>query len=382
MMVMIMMVMIVENIFLLWFVSLSNRVSCINSPLPLIGFKMLLMVITKMAQTEMMRITMIIIINKSCSVSHVSSRVPSILACHSCYELSQAAIIWSCLDANPLLSSLNAFKLSNCIYSDPLSTWKSNSLKSKERIQSQGRVSPIWQSVYMSHNLERSPSFTLRAFFVKTRCLREELSFSWCFRGRYPLRTQAVSVSCILPSGFMKHLARDDNWSTIRGQFDLLMLSVIGTSWRSSRASSKRARGKHPSRSALGPFHPEILPPDWPSPITLANAGFWLVEAGSLGMQRPVWELPEVETSQQHSWLEFLGSDREAELGKAFRRERLFNCTLGMSWSDFAVCNNKQTFFPLIYYHWATLGSFFSCFYSARFVYLFLSTIWIVGHAS
>ena len=50
MMVMIMMVMIVENIFLLWFVSLSNRVSCINSPLPLIGFKMLLMVITKMAQ--------------------------------------------------------------------------------------------------------------------------------------------------------------------------------------------------------------------------------------------------------------------------------------------------------------------------------------------
>ena len=135
----------------------------------------------------------------------------------------------------------------------------------------------------------------------------------------YPLRTQAVSVSCILPPELMKHLARDDNWSTIRGQFDLLMLSVIGTSWRSSRASSKRARGKHPSRSALGPFHPEILPPDWPSPITLANAGFWLVEAGSLGMQRPVWELPEVETSQQHSWLEFLGSDREAELGKAFR---------------------------------------------------------------
>ena len=116
MMMMIMMVMIVENIFLLWFVSLSNRVSCINSPLPLIGFKMLLMVITKMAQREMMRITMIIIINKSCSFSHVSSRVPSILACHSCYELSQAAIIWSCLDANPLLSSLNAFKLSNCIF--------------------------------------------------------------------------------------------------------------------------------------------------------------------------------------------------------------------------------------------------------------------------
>ena len=112
-MVMNMIVMMVENIFLLWFVSLSNRVSCINSPLPLIGFKMLLMIITKMAQ---MRITMIIIINKSCSFSHLSSRMPSILACHSCYELSQAAIIWSCLDANPLLSSLNAFKLSNCIF--------------------------------------------------------------------------------------------------------------------------------------------------------------------------------------------------------------------------------------------------------------------------
>ena len=51
------------------------------------------------------------------------------------------------------------------VYSDPLPTWKSNSLKSRDRIQSQGHVSPIWQSVYMSHNLERSQSFTLRAFF-------------------------------------------------------------------------------------------------------------------------------------------------------------------------------------------------------------------------
>ena len=236
------------------------------------------------------------------------------------------------------------------VYSDPLSTWKSNSLKSRDRIQSQGHVSPIWQSVYMSHNLERSQSFTLRAFFrCDTMSTRRIVIFLVLQGMGYPLRTQAVSVY--------------DNWSNIRGQFDLLMLSVIGTSsWRSLRASSKRARGKHPSRSALGPFHPEILPPDWPSPITLANAGFWLVEAGSLGMQRPVWELPEVETSQQHSWLEFLGSDRErSRVGKSFSMhgdEKDFSTAPGMSRSDFAVCNNKQTFFPLIYYHWATFGSF------------------------
>ena len=205
------------------------------------------------------------------------------------------------------------------VYSDPLPTWESNFLKSRDRIQSQGHVSPIWQSVYMSHNLERFQSFTLRAFFrCDTMSTRRIVIFLVLQGMRYPLRTQAVSVY--------------DNWSNIPGQFDLLMLSVIGTSsWRSLRASSKRARGKHPSRSALGPFHPEILPPDWPSPITLANAGFWLVEAGSLGMQRPVWELPEVETSQQHSWLEFLGSDRERQswekLFDARRRERLFNCT-------------------------------------------------------
>ena len=47
--------------------------------------------------------------------------------------------------------------------------------------------------------------------------------------------------------------------------------------------------GKHPSRSALGPFQPKILRRDWPSPITVANAGLLLVEAGSLGM-RPVWD--------------------------------------------------------------------------------------------
>ena len=69
------------------------------------------------------------------------------------------------------------------------------------------------------------------------------------------------------------------------------------------------------------------------------------------------WKHPN-STADLNSWA---ATERQSweKLFDARRRERLFNCTLGMWRSDFAVCNNKQTFFPLIYYHWATLGSFF-----------------------
>ena len=56
------------------------------------------------------------------------------------------------------------------------------------------------------------------------------------------------------------------------------------------------------------------------------------------------WKHPN-STADLNSW----AATERGRVGKSFSR---------MSRSDFAVCNNKQTFFPLIYYHWATLGSF------------------------
>ena len=68
------------------------------------------------------------------------------------------------------------------------------------------------------------------------------------------------------------------------------------------------------------------------------------------------WKHPN-STADLNSW----AATERGRVGKSFSKhgdEKDFSTALGMSRSDLAVCNNKQTFFPLIYYHWATLGSF------------------------
>ena len=92
-----------------------------------------------------------------------------------------------------------------------------------------------------------------------------------------------------------------------------------------------RAGGKHPSRFALGPFQPKILRRDWRSPITLVNAASWLVQPASLG------------TGRYRKW-----KHPAADLNSGMqRRQTLKNiCAMGMR-LNFAIWNNKQTFFHL-----------------------------------
>ena len=102
--------------------------------------------------------------------------------------------------------------------------------------------------------------------------------------------------------------------------------------------------GKHPSRSALGPFQPKILQRDWPSPITVANAGLWLVEPALLG-ERPVSDtgsgnipqltrIPGLEQSLKMFWMHL-------------ERETLKNIRAMGTRLNFAIWNNKQTFLHL-----------------------------------
>ena len=218
----------------------------------------------------------------------------------------------------------------------------------------------------MSHNLEGAQSLTLRAFFrCDTMSTRRIVIFLVLQGMGYTLCGRKQLVFMTIDQIFGDNLISSCCLSTellggLRGQAASAQEASIHPDLPSAHFTPKSCHLIGRARSRW-----QMLASDW-SRLALLGC------RGQCGNFRK-WKHPS-STADLNSW----AATERGRVGKSFSMhgdEKDFSTAPGMSRSDFAVCNNKQAFFPLIYYHWATLGSYFCCVYSARFVPLFLSSV-------